>query len=170
MQSFARVIVLFGECLRAPIEERDADGTRRMIGGKGNTRHAARRRRKSTAGQHLHAPVPEALAFDRMRRNVPRSGRLLCRRLRYPQPRSRSGGIGVDEGGDDQARVDDQRGKNFARNEAASAPPCKSGETMSRRPRRNHTPACNRSTGRYQQQRALRLNVWSAETRLRPFN
>ena len=76
MQSFARVIVLFGECLRAPIEERDADGTRRMIGGKGNTRHAARRRRKSTAGQHLHAPVPEALAFDRMRRNVPRSGRL----------------------------------------------------------------------------------------------
>ena len=28
-----------------------------------HARHAARRRRKSTAGQHLHEPVPEALAF-----------------------------------------------------------------------------------------------------------
>jgi retron-type reverse transcriptase len=71
------------------------------------------RRRKSTAGQHLHEPVPEALAFDRMRRHVPCSRRLLCRRLRYPQPRLRGGGISVDEGGDDQARVDDQRGENF---------------------------------------------------------
>src|ERR1700730_8531418 len=48
-----------------------------------------------------------------MRRHVPCSRRLLCRRLRYPQPRSRGGGISVDEGGDEQARVDDQRGENF---------------------------------------------------------
>src|ERR1700730_3687569 len=48
-----------------------------------------------------------------MRRHVLRSRRLLCGRLRYPQPRSRGGGISVDEGGDDQARVDDQRSENF---------------------------------------------------------
>src|ERR1035437_6759427 len=78
-----------------------------------HARHAARRCRKSTAGQHLHEPVPEALAFDWLRRHVPGSRRLLFRRLRYPQPRSRGGGISVDEGGDDQARVDDQRGENF---------------------------------------------------------
>src|SRR4029077_16998588 len=60
-----------------------------------------------------YTQVPEALAFDRMRRHVLRSRRLLCRRLRYPQPRSRGGGISVDEGGNDQARVDDQRGENF---------------------------------------------------------
>jgi retron-type reverse transcriptase len=108
------VLRLIKMWLRAPIEERDADGTRRMSGGKGkHARHAARRRRKSTAGQHLHEPVPEALAFDWLRRHVPGSRCLLCRRLRYPQPRSCGGGIGVDEGGDDQARVDDQRGENF---------------------------------------------------------
>src|SRR6476619_1565601 len=33
-----------------------------------HARHAARRRRKSIAGQHLHEPVPEALAFDWLRR------------------------------------------------------------------------------------------------------
>ena len=32
---------------------------------------------------------------------------------KYLRPRSRGGGISVDEGGDDQARVDDQRGENF---------------------------------------------------------
>ena len=103
------VLRLIKMWLRAPIEERDADETRRMSGGKPkHARHAARRCRKSTAGQHLHEPVPEALAFDGKRRHVPRSRRLLCRRLRYPQLRSRGGGIGVDEGGDDQARVDNQ--------------------------------------------------------------
>ena len=45
------VLRLIKMWLRAPIEERDADGTRRMSGGKEeHTRHAARRRRKSTAG------------------------------------------------------------------------------------------------------------------------
>jgi hypothetical protein len=78
-----------------------------------HARHAARRRNKSIAGQHLHESVSEALASDRMRRHVPGSRHLLCRRLRYPQPRSRGGGIGVDKGGDDQARVDDQRGEDF---------------------------------------------------------
>src|ERR1700751_5954195 len=33
---------------------------------------------------------------------------------RYPQPRSRGGGIGVDEGGDDQTRVNEQRSEHFA--------------------------------------------------------
>ena len=49
--------------LKAPIEERNGDGTRRMSGGKSSdTRHAARRRRKPVARQHLYEPLPEALA------------------------------------------------------------------------------------------------------------
>ena len=35
-----------------------------------HARHTARRRRKSTAGQHLHEPVPEILAADRARGSI----------------------------------------------------------------------------------------------------
>src|ERR1700704_6114046 len=76
-------------------------------------RHAARRRREPTARQYLHEPVPEALASHRSRRSFPCPHRLLCRRLRHPQPRSCGRGPGVDEGGDDQAWVDNQRGENL---------------------------------------------------------
>ena len=78
------------------------------------TRHAARRRRQPAARQHLHEPLPEALAAERTRRSFPRPHRLLCRRLRHPQPRLRGRGAGVDEGGDDEARADAQRGENLA--------------------------------------------------------
>ena len=107
------VLRLIKMWLRAPIEERDADETRRISGGKGNTAHAARRRRKSTAGQRLHETVPEALAFDRMRRHVPRSRRLLCRRLRYPRPRSPAEALAWTKAVM-PTRVDDQRGENYA--------------------------------------------------------
>ena len=50
--SVLRLIKLW---LKAPIEERDGDGKRRMVGGKRNKR-----------GTHLHEPVPEALASKRM--------------------------------------------------------------------------------------------------------
>ena len=76
-------------------------------------RHAARRRREPTARQHLHEPVPEALASDRVWRSIPCSRRRLCRRLRHPQPRLCGRGTGVDEGGDDEARVDNQRGQDL---------------------------------------------------------
>src|SRR5215831_4461412 len=66
-------------------------------------RHASGWCREPSACQHLHEPVPEALASKRMWRSIPRSCRLLCRRLRHPQPRSCGRGAGVDEGGDDQA-------------------------------------------------------------------
>ena len=83
--------------LRAPVEERDDDGKRRMTGGKSDqTRHAAGRRRQPVAGQPLHEPLPEALASERTRRSVSRAGRQLRRRLRHPQPRSRGRGAGVD--------------------------------------------------------------------------
>jgi RNA-directed DNA polymerase len=131
MKSVARRVVdrnvlrLIKMWLRAPIEERDA---RRMKGGKRNTRGTPQGGVASPLLANIYMnrflkhwrltgcgdPVPEALAFDRMRRHVPGSRHLLCRRLRYPQPRSRGGGISVDEGGDDQARVDNQRGENFA--------------------------------------------------------
>ena len=66
------------------------------------------------ARQHLHEPVPEVLAVDRTRRSVQCPRRLLCRRLRHPQPRSRGPGSDVDEGGDDEARADTQRGQDLA--------------------------------------------------------
>ena len=76
--------------LRAPVEERDGDGKRRMSGGKRqHARHASGRGRQSVALRHLHEPVPEALASDGTRRGVPRARHLLCRRLRHPQPRTR---------------------------------------------------------------------------------
>ena len=79
-----------------------------------HARHAAGRRREPAARQHLHEPVPEALASERMRRSVPRPCRRLCRRLRHPQPRLCGRGAGVDEGGDDEARADTQRGQDLA--------------------------------------------------------
>jgi RNA-directed DNA polymerase len=66
--------------LKAPIEERDEDGNRRMSGGKGSTCGTPPRgSRQSNACQPLHEPVPEALAADRAQRSVPRPCRLLCR-------------------------------------------------------------------------------------------
>ena len=76
--------------LRAPVEERDGDGTAaHERWQEQQARHAARRGRQSVALRHLHEPVPEALAPDETRRGVPRARRLLCRRLRHPQPRTR---------------------------------------------------------------------------------
>ncbi len=48
------------------------------------------------------------------RRSIPCPCRRLCRRLRHPQPRSCGRGAGVDEGGDDEARADNQRGQDLA--------------------------------------------------------
>jgi RNA-directed DNA polymerase len=62
--SVLRLIKLW---LKAPIEERDADGTRRMSGGKRNKLHTARRCGEPTTRQYLHEPVPEALASKRLR-------------------------------------------------------------------------------------------------------
>ena len=100
--------------LKAPVEERDGDGKRRMRGGKGSKRGTPQGGVVSpSARQPLHEPLPEALAAHRTRRGVPRARRLLRRRLRHPQPRTRGRGSGVDEGGDDEARADAQRGENL---------------------------------------------------------
>src|ERR1700674_5850764 len=53
--------------------------------------------------QHLHEPVPEVLAADRMRGSVPCTRRRVCRRLRHSQPRTWGRGSGVDEDADDAA-------------------------------------------------------------------
>ena len=109
------VLRLIKMWLRAPIEERDADETRRMSGGKRNTR--------GTPQGGVASPLLANIYMNRFLKHWRLTGCgdtfqahvvSICRRLRYPQPRSRGGGISVDEGGDDQARVDDQRGENFA--------------------------------------------------------
>jgi hypothetical protein len=67
--------------LKAPIEEREADGTRRMSGGKSRSRGTPQGGvAEPAAGQHRHEPVPEALAADRTRRSVPSPRGLVCRR------------------------------------------------------------------------------------------
>jgi RNA-directed DNA polymerase len=96
------VLRLIKMWLRAPIEERDADGIRRMIGGKGNTR--------GTPQGGVASPLLANIYMNRFLKHwrLTGSGEAFyahvvsyCRRLRYPQPRPRGGGISVDEGGDD---------------------------------------------------------------------
>jgi RNA-directed DNA polymerase len=99
--------------LRAPVEERDGDGKRRMSGGKDTTRGTPQGGVVSRALGCLHEPIPEALAPDGTRRGISRACRLLCRRLCHPQPRPRGRGIDLDEGGDDEARADAQRDENL---------------------------------------------------------
>jgi Reverse transcriptase (RNA-dependent DNA polymerase) len=77
-----QVLRLIKSWLKAPIEERDdGDGRRCIGGGKSNTRGTPGWRREPIAGQHLHEPVPEALAVDRTRGSVPCTRRRVCRRL-----------------------------------------------------------------------------------------
>ena len=71
-------------------------------------------RGQSVARQHLHEPLPEALAAQRPRQGLPCAYRQLRRRLRHPQPPIGGRGPGVDEERDDEARADAQRGENLA--------------------------------------------------------
>src|ERR1700726_2202724 len=100
--------------LRAPIEERDADGTRRMSGGKGNTR--------GTPQGGVASPLLANIYMNRFLKHwrLTRCGDTFhAHVVSYADDfvilsRGRAAeGISVDEGGDDQARVDDQRGENF---------------------------------------------------------
>ena len=108
--------------LQAPVEERDGDGKRRMSGGKSNKR--------GTPQGGVASPLLSVIYMNRFlkhwrltrtRRSVPRARRLLCRRLRHPQPRSRGGGADVDEGGDDETRADAQRGENLGEGRPAES-------------------------------------------------
>ena len=79
MSWIRNVLRLIKMWLRAPIEERDADGTRRMSGGKRNTRGTPQGGVASPLLANIYMNrFREALAFDRMRRHVLRSRRLLC--------------------------------------------------------------------------------------------
>jgi RNA-directed DNA polymerase len=73
--------------LRAPVEERDGNGTRRMSGGKSNKR--------GTPQGGVASPLLSVIYMNRFlkhwrltKRGEAFSGarRLLCRRLRHPQP------------------------------------------------------------------------------------
>ena len=112
MKSVARRIVdrnvlrLIKMWLRAPIEERDADGTRRMSGGKGNTR--------GTPQGGVASPLLANIYMNRFLKHWRLTGcgdTFQAHVVSYADDfvilsRGRArGGISVDEGGDDQARV-----------------------------------------------------------------
>ena len=120
MKSVARriadgqVLRLIKLWLKAPIEERDGHGKRRMSGGKGNARGTPQGGVASPLLANIYMNrFLKTLAAHRTRQSVPRTCRRVCRRLRHPQSRSRDRGAGVDEGSDDAARADAQRSKDF---------------------------------------------------------
>ena len=128
LQTVARRIVdrhvlrLIKLWLKAPIEERDGEGNRRMMGGKRRTSGTPQGGVvKPDAGQSVHEPVPEALAPYRTGRSVPCPCHLLCRRLRDSQSRARGRGFGVDEGGDDQLGLTLNEAKTSLRDARRSA-------------------------------------------------
>ena len=102
--------------LKAPIEERDGDGTRRIGGGKSNPRGTPQGGVVSPLLANIYMKsVPEVLAADRARGGVPSTRHRVCRRLRHPQSRMCGRGPGMDEGGDDTARADTQRGQDLVK-------------------------------------------------------
>ena len=120
LKSVARRIVdqhvlwLFKLWLKAPVEERDSDGTRRVSGGKSNT--------CGTPQGGVVSPLLANIYMNRFLKHWRLTGRgeafrahvvLLRRRLRHPQPWACGRGSGVDEGGDDEARAGAQRGENL---------------------------------------------------------
>ncbi|HEX7265371.1 MAG TPA: reverse transcriptase domain-containing protein [Candidatus Dormibacteraeota bacterium] len=106
--------------LKAPIEERDGDGRRRIVGGKRNKR--------GTPQGGVASPLLANIYMNRFLKHWRLTGRgeafrahVVSYRLRHPQPRLCGGGPGVDEGGDDQARADAQRGQDLAEGRPSGA-------------------------------------------------
>ena len=96
MQCVARRIVdrdvlrLIKMWLKAPVEERDENGKRRMTGGKQSTvRDSARRSGQPDAGQPVHEPVVEVLAEHQTGEKFPSPGRQLRGRFRDSESRQR---------------------------------------------------------------------------------
>ena len=94
MQSVSRRIVdrhvlrLIKLWLKAPVEERDGTGRRRMTGGPAqHLRLTAGWGDQPHAGQPVHEPLPEALACHGAGRGLPGPRDCLRGRLRHPQPR-----------------------------------------------------------------------------------
>ena len=107
MQSVARRIVdrnvlrLIKMWLKAPVEETDGNGKRRMSGGKHSTCGTPQGGRDiASAGEPPHEPLPEILADHRTGGPAPRPRDHLRRRLRHPQPRTCGRSAGLDADGD----------------------------------------------------------------------
>ena len=110
-----RVLHLIKMWLRAPIEERDNDGKRRMGGGKGNTRGTPQGGVASPLLANIY--MNRFLKYWRLtKRGEAFRGHVIAYadRLRHPQSRTCGRGAGVDEGGDDAAWADSQRGQDLA--------------------------------------------------------
>jgi retron-type reverse transcriptase len=109
--------------LKAPVEQRDGDGKRRMSGGKSNKR--------GTPQGGVLSPLLANIYMNRFLKHWRLTGcaeafraRIVnyaddfvisrrMRSIRPAQPRSRARGSGVDAGRDDEARADAQRGENL---------------------------------------------------------
>jgi hypothetical protein len=85
--------------LKAPVEETDEKGKKRLTGGKGKSRHSARGSGQSTARKSLHEPDVEGLEQNQTGRAIPGQTGQLRRRCCDSQSRSRGGGTGLDAGG-----------------------------------------------------------------------
>ena len=100
--------------LKAPVEERDGDGKRRMRGGKSSTR--------GTPQGGVASPMLANIYMNRFLKHWRLTGRGEAFRAHVVSYADdfvilsrgcAAGGSGVDEGGDDEARADAQRGENL---------------------------------------------------------
>jgi hypothetical protein len=106
------VLHLIKMWLKAPVEERDENGKRRMAGGRSSQRGTPQGGIVSPMLANLYMNRFLKLADHRKEQGFPRSGSHVCGRFRDSQPRPCGGGTGLDAQRDDAARPYFERSEN----------------------------------------------------------